>query len=85
MKERIDKLLLDRGLVRSRQQAQALILGGEVLAGNQRIDKPGTKVESTAQIRLKSAPLPYVSRGGMKLEKRRFEIPFSSTQRGLTL
>ena len=69
MKERIDKLLLDRGLVRSRQQAQALILGGDVLAGDQRIDKPGTKIESTAEIRLKSAPLPYVSRGGLKLEK----------------
>jgi len=69
MKERIDKLLLDRGLVKSRQQAQALILGGDVLAGDRRIDKPGTKVESTAEIRLKSAPLPYVSRGGLKLEK----------------
>ena len=69
MKERIDKVLLDRGLVRSRQQAQALILGGAVLAGNQRIDKPGTKVDTTADIRLKSAPLPYVSRGGLKLEK----------------
>jgi len=69
MKERIDKLLLDRGLVRSRQQAQALILGGEVLAGDQRIDKPGTRIEDTAKIRLKSAPVPYVSRGGLKLEK----------------
>jgi len=69
MKERIDKLLLDRGLVRSRQQAQALILGGEVLAGEQRIDKPGTKVDKTAEIRLKTAPLAYVSRGGLKLEK----------------
>lgn len=69
MKERIDKLLLDRGLVKSRQQAQALILGGGVLAGDRRIDKPGTKVESTAEIRLRSAPLPYVSRGGLKLEK----------------
>jgi 23S rRNA (cytidine1920-2'-O)/16S rRNA (cytidine1409-2'-O)-methyltransferase len=69
MKERIDKLLLDRGLVRSRQQAQALILGGDVLAGDQRIDKPGTKIETTTDIRLKSVPLPYVSRGGLKLEK----------------
>ncbi|MBM3801174.1 MAG: TlyA family RNA methyltransferase [Acidimicrobiia bacterium] len=69
MKERIDKLLLDRGLARSRQQAQALVLGGEVLASARRIDKPGTRVESTAEIRLKSAPLPYVSRGGLKLEK----------------
>ena len=69
MKERIDKLLLDRGLVRSRQQAQALILGGDVLAGDQRIDKPGTRIESTTEIRLKTPPLPYVSRGGLKLEK----------------
>lgn len=69
MKERIDKLLLDRGLVRSRQQAQALILGGDVLAGEQRIDKPGTKVDIAAKIRLKTAPLAYVSRGGLKLEK----------------
>jgi 23S rRNA (cytidine1920-2'-O)/16S rRNA (cytidine1409-2'-O)-methyltransferase len=69
MKERIDKLLLDRGLVRSRQQAQALILGGDVLAGDRRIDKPGTKVENTVEIRLKRAPLPYVSRGGLKLER----------------
>ena len=69
MKERIDKLLLDLGLVRSRQQAQALILSGDVLAGDQRIDKPGTKVDSTVEIRLKSAPIPFVSRGGLKLEK----------------
>jgi 23S rRNA (cytidine1920-2'-O)/16S rRNA (cytidine1409-2'-O)-methyltransferase len=69
MKERIDKLLLDRGLVKSRQQAQALILGGDVLAGDRRIDKPGTRIDSTADIRLKTAPLPYVSRGGLKLEK----------------
>jgi 23S rRNA (cytidine1920-2'-O)/16S rRNA (cytidine1409-2'-O)-methyltransferase len=69
MKERIDKLLLDRGLVRSRQQAQALILGGDVLAGDQRIDKPGTRIESTSEIRLKTAPILYVSRGGLKLEK----------------
>jgi 23S rRNA (cytidine1920-2'-O)/16S rRNA (cytidine1409-2'-O)-methyltransferase len=69
MKERIDKLLLDRGLVRSRQQAQALILGGDVVAGDQRIDKPGARIDSTIEIRLKTSPLPYVSRGGLKLEK----------------
>jgi 23S rRNA (cytidine1920-2'-O)/16S rRNA (cytidine1409-2'-O)-methyltransferase len=69
MKERIDKLLLDRGLTRSRQQAQALILAGEVLANEQRIDKPGMKVDSEAVLRLKNPPSAYVSRAGLKLEK----------------
>ncbi len=69
MKDRIDKLLLERGLVKSRQQAQALILGGSVLVGEQRVDKPGTKVDSAAAIRLKTTLPSYVSRGGLKLEK----------------
>ncbi|MEW5978021.1 MAG: TlyA family RNA methyltransferase [Acidobacteriota bacterium] len=69
MKERLDKLLLERGLVSSRQQAQALILQGEVLVNEQRVDKPGTRVESTLPIRIKNPPLRYVSRGGLKLEK----------------
>jgi 23S rRNA (cytidine1920-2'-O)/16S rRNA (cytidine1409-2'-O)-methyltransferase len=69
MKERLDKLLFDRGLVKSRQQAQAMILEGEVLVNQQRIDKPGTRVDASASIRLKSIPQPYVSRGGLKLEK----------------
>jgi 23S rRNA (cytidine1920-2'-O)/16S rRNA (cytidine1409-2'-O)-methyltransferase len=68
-KERLDKLLLDRNLVRSRQQAQSLILRGAVLVNEQCIDKPGTRVDSSSPIRLKSLPLPYVSRGGQKLEK----------------
>ncbi len=69
MKERIDKLVFERGLAKSRQQAQALILAGSVLVEEQRVDKPGTKVDSFASIRLKAPPLPYVSRGGLKLEK----------------
>jgi 23S rRNA (cytidine1920-2'-O)/16S rRNA (cytidine1409-2'-O)-methyltransferase len=69
MKERIDKLLLDRGLVRSRQQAQALILAGQVLADEQRIDKCGTRVDAAITLRLKNPPPPYVSRAGIKLEK----------------
>ena len=68
MKERLDKLLLDRGLVRSRQQAQALILGGDVLVNQQRIDKPGTRIEVPQRFD-SNPPLPYVSRGGLKLEK----------------
>lgn len=69
MKERIDKLLLERGLVKSRQQAQALVLEGAVLVNEQRVDKAGTRVETSATIRLKHSPQPYVSRGGLKLEK----------------
>ena len=69
MKERIDKLLLDRGLVQSRQQAQALILAGSVFVDEQRVTKPGSKVERSSTIRLTNHPRPYVSRGGQKLEK----------------
>ena len=68
MKERIDKLLLARGLAQSRHQAQALVLSGSVLADEQRIDKPGTRVDSTSRLRLKSEARIYVSRGGHKLE-----------------
>lgn len=68
MKERIDKLLLARGLARSRHQAQALVLAGSVLADEQRIDKPGTRVDSASRLRLKSEARIYVSRGGQKLE-----------------
>jgi 23S rRNA (cytidine1920-2'-O)/16S rRNA (cytidine1409-2'-O)-methyltransferase len=68
MKERIDKLLLVRGLAQSRHQAQALVLTGSVLADEQRIDKPGTKVDATSRLRLKSETRIFVSRGGHKLE-----------------
>ena len=68
-KERIDRLLLERGLVKSRQQAQALILEGAVLVNEDRIDKAGTRVDRTATIRLKHLPSPYASRAGLKLEK----------------
>jgi len=68
-KERIDKLLLDRGFVKSRHQAQALILEGSVLVNERRVDKPGTRVDVSSPIRLKHLPPPYVSRGGLKLER----------------
>ena len=69
MKERIDKLLVDRGLAKSLPQAQALILEGLVFANEQRIEKPGNRVDVSLSIRLKKLPPPYVSRGGLKLEK----------------
>jgi len=68
MKIRIDKLLLDRGLVASRQRAQALILAGRVLVNEQKIEKPGTAVPDDAELRLIGDDLRYVSRGGLKLE-----------------
>ncbi len=66
-KERIDKLLVEIGLVESRQKAQALILAGQILANNQLIDKVGYKVDTQAQLRIKGERPPYVSRAGLKL------------------
>jgi 23S rRNA (cytidine1920-2'-O)/16S rRNA (cytidine1409-2'-O)-methyltransferase len=69
MKVRIDKLLVERGLVPSRERAQAMILAGRVLANEQKIVKSGTTVEDDAQVRLLGDDLRYVSRGGLKLER----------------
>lgn len=75
MKQRLDTLLVDRNLCSSRQQAQQLIRAGEVRVNQQVIDKPGTEVETTAEIQIKQKS-PYVSRGGEKLAKalEEFEI-----------
>lgn len=67
-KLRLDILLVQRGLVASRERAQALILAGGVLVNEQKIDKPGTSVPAEAAIRLLGEDLKYVSRGGLKLE-----------------
>ncbi len=66
MKARIDQLLVERGLVESRERAQALILAGEVLIDGQKADKPGRSVSADCRMEL-LARLPYVSRGGFKL------------------
>jgi 23S rRNA (cytidine1920-2'-O)/16S rRNA (cytidine1409-2'-O)-methyltransferase len=68
-KIRLDKLLVDHGHAASRERAQALIIAGRVLVDEQRVDKPGTTVSSSAEIRLLGSDLKYVSRGGLKLEK----------------
>lgn len=67
-KERIDKVLVDKGLVESREKAQALVMSGVVFVNNQKVDKSGTKIPIDANIEIKEK-LPYVSRGGFKLEK----------------
>ncbi|MCK4535601.1 MAG: TlyA family RNA methyltransferase [Desulfuromonadales bacterium] len=68
-KERLDKLLVERGLAASRERARALILAGQVVVGEHTVDKAGTQVSVDAAIRLKGKDIPYVSRGGLKLEK----------------
>lgn len=68
-KERIDKLLVDRGLVASRERARALILAGAVLVDEQVVDKAGAQIAREAMIRLKGEDIPFVSRGGLKLAK----------------
>lgn len=67
-KERLDVLVQERGLAESLKRAQALILAGQVVVDDQRIDKPGTKVAVDAELRLKGEVMPYVSRGGLKLK-----------------
>ncbi len=67
-KERLDKLLVTRGLVESRQKAQALILAGRVYVDGARSDKPGKTVAATASIEIHLPDSSYVSRGGLKLE-----------------
>jgi 23S rRNA (cytidine1920-2'-O)/16S rRNA (cytidine1409-2'-O)-methyltransferase len=66
-KMRVDLLLVERGLVPSRERARALILAGRVLVGEQKVDKAGATVPSDAPIRLLGEDQPYVSRGGLKL------------------
>jgi 23S rRNA (cytidine1920-2'-O)/16S rRNA (cytidine1409-2'-O)-methyltransferase len=67
-KVRVDLLLVERGLVPSRERARALILAGRVLVREQKVDKPGTTVAEDAPVRLLGEEQAYVSRGGLKLE-----------------
>jgi 23S rRNA (cytidine1920-2'-O)/16S rRNA (cytidine1409-2'-O)-methyltransferase len=67
-KQRLDKLLVERGLAQSRERAQALVLAGRVLVNEQRVDKPGANVPEDAALRMLGEDLRYVGRGGLKLE-----------------
>ena len=69
MKSRLDKILVDRGLVASRERAQAMILAGNVLVNEQKIEKAGVQIDEASAIRLLGEDLKYVSRGGLKLER----------------
>jgi 23S rRNA (cytidine1920-2'-O)/16S rRNA (cytidine1409-2'-O)-methyltransferase len=68
-KIRLDHLLVDKGLAENRTRAQALIMAGLVFSGDKKLDKAGTKVSIETELRVKGKDHPWVSRGGLKLEK----------------
>ncbi len=69
MKERLDVLLVSRGLAPSREKAKAIIMSGQVYVDGQKEDKAGTNFDEKVSIEVRGNTLPYVSRGGLKLEK----------------
>ena len=69
IKKRLDVLLVERGFAETRTKAQAIIMSGQVYVSGQKADKPGMSFEETADIEVRGATCPYVSRGGLKLEK----------------
>lgn len=68
-KQRLDQLVFDLGLTESRERAKTTIMSGIVYVNGQKVDKPGTQVDPAANIEVRGTALPYVSRGGLKLEK----------------
>ncbi len=68
-KERIDTLLVQKGFFDSREKAKRSIMAGLIFVNNQKVDKPGTSVNKNSSILVKGDVIPYVSRGGLKLEK----------------
>lgn len=68
-KERLDIILTERNMFPSREKAKASIMAGLIYVDGQRVDKPGTPVDREAEITIKESLCPYVSRGGLKLEK----------------
>ena len=68
-KQRLDKLMLERGLAPSIEKARALIMAGQVIVGDHTVDKAGQQVATDAEARLRGENLPYVSRGGLKLRR----------------
>ena len=69
IKKRLDVLLVEQGYADSRTKAQAIIMSGQVYVEGQKADKPGTSFEETVSVEVRGATCPYVSRGGLKLEK----------------
>ncbi len=69
MKERLDKILVGKGFFTSREKAQAAIMAGQVVVDGHTLDKAGTRISDDADISIVGKSCPYVSRGGLKLEK----------------
>lgn len=69
MKDRLDIILTEKGIFSSREKAKASIMAGLIYVDGQRVDKPGTSVSKDVEITVKEDLCPYVSRGGLKLEK----------------
>lgn len=67
-KERLDTLLVEKKYFPSREKARSAVMAGLVFVGGKRIDKPGCRVDRTVELEVKGNPVPYVSRGGSKLE-----------------
>lgn len=68
-KERLDILLVKKGFFESRQRAKTEIMAGNIFVDNMLVDKPGTQIKIDSKIKVKKKAIPYVSRGGLKLEK----------------
>ncbi|QTC43447.1 TlyA family RNA methyltransferase [Bacillus sp. V3] len=68
-KQRLDVLLVDKGLIETREKAKRAIMAGLVFGNEERLDKPGEKVSEDVHLTIKGKVMPYVSRGGLKLEK----------------
>jgi len=81
-KIRIDQHIFEQGFAPSRERAKAIVMSGNVFVNSARVDKPGTMVDPEKPLEVKGGKLPYVSRGGLKLEKALSEFDFSPT--GLT-
>lgn len=73
-KIRLDQLVFERGFTESRERAKTTVMEGLVFVNGQRMDKPGTPVPLDADVKVKGEALPYVSRGGLKLEKALIEF-----------
>ena len=76
-KKRVDVLLVEQGLADSRQKAQAIIMAGQVYAGERRCDKAGLTLDEETALEVRGQAMPYVSRGGLKLEKAMRSFPIT--------
>ena len=83
MKKRLDMMLVERALAPSREKAKAYIMAGQVYVDGQKEDKAGSMFAETVKVEVRGNTLPYVSRGGLKLEKAMNEFDVSPVRQGL--